>query len=349
MGKEGHQPRPPSGRGEGQGRGKLVANSSSGEAAPSSSLAPDAGGTSDLSIVIVSYNTRELLRRCLDSLLSTLAASGPEAEVFVVDNASSDESAAVVRSEYPQVRLIANPRNVGFAAANNQALGQVRGRYTLLLNPDTKVRGDALGVMVRFMEKHPQVGIVGAKLLYPDGSFQHSAFKFPTLAMAFLDFFPVHHRLLNSRLNGRYPIRCYEQPFPIDHPLGACLMVRREAMDEVGFLDERFFMYCEEIDWCMRVKSAGWEVWCVPEAAVIHYGGRSSAQFREESFVQLFRSRYALFAKHYSPSYQRAVRAIIRLGVVREMLKWRWRARRRLVSQEELAGRLRALGEVLNL
>lgn len=300
-------------------------------------------------MVIVSFNTRKLLDVCLASLFAGLREAKLRGEVFVVDNASSDGSPEMVRERYPEVQLTANERNLGFAAANNLALRQSRGGYILLLNPDSQLMNGALGKMLSFLEAHPEVGMVGAGLLYPDGRFQHSAFKFPTLAMTFFDFFPLNHRIINSRLNGRYPMTYYEGPFPIDHPLGAALMVRREVLEQVGLLDERFFIYCEEIDWCMRIKRAGWQIWCVPEAQVIHHEAQSTRQFREAMFVELFRSRYLLFAKHYGGLYQWAARQIVRLGLLRKILEDRWRTWRGSLGKEELEARLGAYGEVFRM
>ncbi len=292
----------------------------------------------DLAIVIVNWNVQALLQACLTSVYESLRRSSLAGEVWVVDNASTDDSVEMVRERFPQARLMANETNVGFAAANNQALrtmGFVSAgphelpRYVLLLNPDTEVRGDALATMVRFLDANPHAGVVGAKLLYPDGCLQHSAFAFPSLVQAFLDFFPLHYRLIHSRLNGRYPRKLYEggEPFPIGHPLGAALMVRREVIQQVGLLDERFFIYCEEIDWCMRVKKAGWGIYCVPRAEVVHHEARSTRQVRGEMFVALWRSRYLLFQKHYGRFYRWAVHRIVRLGLRAER-------RRALASHE---------------
>jgi len=163
--------------------------------------------------------------------------------------------------------------------------------------------------------------MAGAQLRYPDGSFQHSAFRFPTLVQVILDFYPLHHRLTSSRLNGRYPRTWYErgEPFEIDHPLGAAMMARWEAIQEVGLLDERFFMYCEEIDWCWRMRRAGWRIYCVPRAVVTHHEAQSTRQFRDEMFVQLWESRFRLFHKHYSPLFRWAARQLVWLGVRAEM------------------------------
>ncbi len=313
----------------------------------------------DLSIVIVSYNTRQLLKECLDSVYASLADSTLTSEVIVVDNASRDGSAAMVRKHFPQVRLIANEDNRGFAAANNQALralGYGTGdthsppppEYVILLNPDTIVGGGALTTLVRFMDENPRAGACGARLLHSDGRFQHSAFAFPTLFQIFLDFFPINYRLTDSRVNGRYPRRLYQagEPFPIDHPLGAALMVRREAIEQVGLLDERFFIYCEEIDWCLRIKAAGWGIWCVPEAEIVHHVARSTGQFRDEMFVALWRSRYQLFEKHYSRLFQWMARRIVRLGLWAEARRARAAARRGEITESELTNRLTAYQQV---
>lgn len=311
----------------------------------------------DLAVVVVSWNVRELLEGCLTSVYQSLARSNLKGEVWVVDNASTDGSAEMVRERFPQAHLLANETNLGFATANNQALRAMGFPsaephelpcYVLLLNPDTVVVGDALATMVRFLDENPSAGVAGAKLVHPDGRLQHSAFAFPTLAQAFLDFFPLHHRLLESRLNGRYPRRLYErgEPFPVDHPLGAALMARGEAIREVGLLDERFFIYCEEVDWCMRMKKAGWEVYCVPRAEIVHHVARSTGQVRDRMFVELWRSRRLLFEKHYGRFYRWAVRHIVRLGLWAEMRRARAAHRRGEMDDDALASRLKACRRV---
>jgi N-acetylglucosaminyl-diphospho-decaprenol L-rhamnosyltransferase len=304
----------------------------------------------DLSVVIVSYNTRELLRGCLDSMLADLD-SRVKHEVIVVDNASADGSAAMIRDSFPQVRLLANSQNRGFAAGNNQAIQQSSGQYVTLLNPDTLVRKGALESLMAVLEERRDAGLVGPKLLFPDGRFQHSAFTFPTLAMIFLDFFPLHYRLLDSRINGRYPRSLYEraEPFPIDHPLGAALMIRRAVIEEVGLLDEGFFMYCEEIDWCLRIKEAGWRILCVPRAEIVHHVGQSTRQFRDEMYVELHRSRYRLYQKHYGAGYRRVARWLVALGVWSQGLRARWAAARGHLDRSDFETRMRAYREVRSL
>jgi len=303
----------------------------------------------DLSIVIVSYNTRDLLAQCLESLGTNFQSK--TSEVFVVDNSSCDGSAAMVRGKCPSAHLIENAENRGFAAGNNQAFVQTRGRYVLMLNPDTEVRAGALETLVEFMDAHPRAGACGGKLEYGDGSLQHSAFAFPSLAQIFLDFFPLHWRLSDSQLNGRYPREWYARgaPFQIDHPLGADFLVRRKVAEQVGWLDDKFFIYCEEIDWAMRIKRAGWQVWCVPQAEIVHHEAQSTRQFRDAMFVELWRARRRLFEKHYSRAFRFAAWQIVRAGLWNEARKVRAAARAGAVRQEELEKRLGAYAQVARL
>ncbi len=311
----------------------------------------------DLVVVTVSYNTRDLLAACLPSVLAGLQRSGLAGEVWVVDNASADGSAEMVRQRFPAVRLVAHDENLGFAAGNNLALramgfGQeATPRHVLFLNPDTRVVDDALGEMARFLDSTPRAGAAGARLVHGDGSFQHSAFAFPGLAQIFFDFFPLHHRLLDSRLNGRYPRRLYDgrKPFAVDHPLGAALMVRAETLAQLGGFDERFFMYCEEIDLCRRIQAEGWKIYCVPQAQIVHLVAQSTRQFRDRMFVALWRSRFLMFEKHKHAAFRWAARRLVRLGLRVEARRARTAYRRGGISADELAGRLAAYREVAAL
>jgi hypothetical protein len=218
----------------------------------------------------------------------------------------------------------------------------------LFLNPDTRVLGDALGALIRFMDATPRAGAAGARLVHGDGSFQHSAFSFPGLLQILFDFFPLQNRLLDSRLNGRYPRRWYEanEPFEVDHPLGAALMVRGETLAQVGIFDEQFFMYCEEIDLCRRIKAAGWAIYCVPQAEIVHLVGQSTRQFRDEMFVALWFSRFLMFKKHKSAVFCWAARRLVRLGLRAEARRARAARRRGEITAGELEGRLAAYREV---
>jgi hypothetical protein len=298
-----------------------------------------------LSVVIVSYNTRELLRMCLTSVLRAGAA-----EVIVVDNASSDDSAQMVQVDFPQVRLIASTQNLGFVRANNLALRECRGDYLLLLNPDTEVRDGALQALQGFLDNHPRAGAVGPRLMYGDGALQHAAFMFPTLLQTYFDFFPRPARLLQSTLNGRYPQNAYSgRPFQVDFVLGACLMIRRTALDQIGLLDERYFMYCEEMDWCKRLGQAGWGVWCEPQATVVHREAQSSQQTKWSSYVEKWRSRFIFYERYYPAWWQLINRQIIRAGLWAEVRRARAAHRRGDLASGELAQSLDAFRRVAEL
>jgi N-acetylglucosaminyl-diphospho-decaprenol L-rhamnosyltransferase len=279
----------------------------------------------ELAIIIVSYNTQAMLRACLRSVTTSLARTDVNAQVWVVDNASSDGSPDMVSAEFPRSNLLVLPENLGFAGGNNAALRETGfaprrsghpGRV-LFLNPDTELQGDALAQLLHAVDSLPNAGLVGAGLVYPDGRFQHSAFHFPTLWQIWFDLVPRPARFLDSSLNGRYPRELYQssQPFRIDHPLGAAMLTRAEVIHQVGLMDDAFFMYAEEVDWCMRVKQAGWDIYCVPAARIVHHAGASTRQFSDRMFVALWRSRFRLFEKHYGLAFNLAARWLVRLGL----------------------------------
>jgi N-acetylglucosaminyl-diphospho-decaprenol L-rhamnosyltransferase len=245
----------------------------------------------------------------------------------VVDNGSTDGTPGMVVEAFPQVHLIASPENLGFAAGNNVALREISNlksqipKYIWLLNPDTEVQPGATAALLAALEANPRAAVAGAKLLYADGSLQQSAFRFPDLVQLAFEFFPLPPRLYDTSLNGRYPRRRYEAqaPFLVDHPLGATMMVRAEAVAQVGLMDEGYRMYCEEIDWCWRMRRAGWRALCVPAARVIHHAGRSTGQVPVPSFVNLWTSRARLYARHHGPLTWRLAQALVRAGVRRRM------------------------------
>jgi GT2 family glycosyltransferase len=311
-----------------------------------------------IGVAIVSLNTRELLGACLRSL----GACTLPLVVVVVDNGSTDGSQAMLRAQFPDVRLIEPGRNLGFAAGTNCALQALLGHdpagrdpeLLLLLNPDTVVQAGALEALAAFLAAHPRVGAVGPRLLNTDGTIQAAAFRFPTVLMSALDLFPpgelLPGRLYNSWWHGRYPQeRQSSAPFPIDHPLGACIMARRTLIEQVGMLDESYFMYAEEIDWALRVRQAGWSIWQVPSARVVHVGGASTSQFRTSMLVALYASRLQLFRRYYPPLVARMHRLVIGAGMLRaSLLAWRAYARGRL-GRDELRARLWAFGKVIQL
>lgn len=287
-------------------------------------------GLSSLAVVVVTWNVRELALACLDSVYADARRDGLDVTVWLVDNASHDGTLEAVQARFPQCQTIASDSNLGFAAGNNAALRAIGfpdrppdalPGAVLLLNPDTLVRPGALRALLEFFRQTPEAGIAGARLFYGDGSFQHGAFAFPGLWQLAIDLFPFPARLRESRLNGRYARARYEEgtPFPIDHPLGAAMMVRSEAIREVGLLDEGYRIYCEEIDWAMRVKAAGWAAYCVPAAEVVHYGGQSTGQVRPQSIVDLWTSRLRLYRKHYGPLKRWLALTLLRAGMNRQL------------------------------
>lgn len=248
-----------------------------------------------LSVIVVNWNTGDLLWQCLESIYADLAAG--ETEVFVVDSASTDRSMAVAQEQFPQANYISSPVNVGFGAANNLALRLAQGDYLLLLNPDTLVHPGTISTLLDYMDQHLQVGVSASRLLNPDGSLQYSCSPEPTLRREFLRMF----HLGGVRPDGYYAMERWDMaaPRPVDVILGACMLLRKTALDQAGLFDEQFFMYSEEVDLCRRVRQAGWEICWVPQARVTHYGGQSTRQMAAEMFVQLYRAKIDYFRKHY--------------------------------------------------
>lgn len=235
----------------------------------------------DLSVVVPSHNTRETLLECIAALKK---AGGVSMEVWVVDNASSDGSADAVASGHPDVRLIRNPENRGFAAACNQGIGSSTGRCVLLLNSDAFVEESLPAALVRFMDEHPEAGAVGCRLLNPDGTVQPSCFRTPNLAQAVLELSGHNARRPGNRFNRAFRILDwgYDTAREVDCVAGACMGMRREAMEQIGGLDERYFLYFEDFDWCRRARAAGWKVLYCPEARAVHIGGVSAALAKQD-------------------------------------------------------------------
>ncbi len=271
-----------------------------------------------LAVVIVSWNVRELLDRCLAALQADLARAEAQAQVWVVDNASSDDSETLVREKHPWVRLETPGENLGFVRGNNLILNRLRAR-TLpdciwLLNPDTEVQPGATQTLLDFFAAHPRAGLAGPQLLNPDGTLQQSAFRFPGLLQPLFDLGLLPARFYQSRWNGRYARSHYAKgwPFHVDHPLGAALMARGDALAQVGPLDEQFFLYCEEIDWAWRMRKAGWQSWLAPAAEVLHHGGASTGQARPQMTAHLWESRARLYRKHRGALTRALVGAAVR-------------------------------------
>jgi GT2 family glycosyltransferase/lipopolysaccharide/colanic/teichoic acid biosynthesis glycosyltransferase len=268
----------------------------------------------DLSVIIVNYNVRQFLENALTSIRR--AMEGLEGEVFVVDNASEDGSIEMVRSKFPDVILIENRINLGFARANNLALKQARGRCILLVNPDTVVQENTLRVMLRFFDENPDVGLAGCKILNPDGSFQLPCRRsFPTPWVAFTKIFGFSALFPKSRLFGRYNLTYLntDETYEVEAVSGSFMMVRREAYLRVGGLDESFFMYGEDLDWCYRFSQAGHKVFYVHSTAIIHFKGESTRRSDLDEIRVFYNAMQLFVEKHFNSSV--LVEALLNIGI----------------------------------
>jgi GT2 family glycosyltransferase len=291
----------------------------------------------DLSIIIVNSNTCELLRDCLRSV--TRSTIGIQYEVIVVDNNSADGSANMVETEFPCVKLVRNSENLGFSKGNNQGFEVSSGKYILMLNSDTLVFDEAVNSSVRFMDEHPEAGAVGCRTVDGEGELQLTYERFPTILSEMFRTTPLSrlfpHNVAVDR--GGY--------LEVDWVQGSFLMLRRAALSEIGMLDEMYSpAYSEETDLCYRLKKAGWRVYYVPDATIVHFGGQTTKSMHEWHFLQLHRSKFLFFKKHrgrvYAHTYRllRSVMCLIRIGVLlpkvllrvgegehlRERLKLQW-------------------------
>jgi len=254
----------------------------------------------NLCIVIVSYSVRDRLRDCLRSL--------SRQRVIVVDNASGDGSALMMRTEFPAVELIANTNNRGFAAACNQGIAASSEDFILILNPDTVVTPAALQILLDTLRVEPRAGACGPRILNPDGSLQPSCRRFPTLPRLLLDELGFGKLFPHSKFFGSYRMTwwAHDQLREVDQLMGAALLLRRAALEQTGAFDERFFMYFEEVDLCLRLHEAGWKVLFVPAAQVMHHGGQSARQGLQAATLYRYRSLAAFYRKHY-PAWHLAV------------------------------------------
>jgi GT2 family glycosyltransferase len=273
-----------------------------------------------IAVIIVSWNTRELLRRCLQSVMAEATALAPMATlaVWVVDNASTDGSPAMVRELFPTARLVENEGNVGFGRANNQALAQAGGDFVLLLNPDTETRPGALASLLRFMLANPAAGVVGARLLNSDGSLQTSCYPAPSLSRELWFLLHLDRLLAYGQYDmSRWPL---DRPQQVDTLKGACWLMRRQALDQVGYFDERFFMYSEEVELCSRLRRAGWTLHWLPEAVVVHHEGQSTAQAPTEMFLRLYQGKLLYFRKVHGRATARLYKLVLLTAAAARLL-----------------------------
>lgn len=273
-----------------------------------------------LSVVIVSYNTREITLECLRALYADL--ENLPAEVWVVDNCSTDGSPAAIRSAFPDVRIIENVENRGFGAANNQAMAQASGDYFLLLNSDAFPKPGAICALLAFLRSNPTTAVAGPRILNADGSLQLSCFRFPTPLRAWLENLWISALFRNHPVIGDYRRWPHDRERCVDHVIGACMLVRRAAYREVGGFDERFFMYSEEADWEKRIRDAGWEIAFTPAAEVVHLGGASGASEPARINRHFFDSLDYYERKHHGLSGLILLRIAMTIGCSLRTVLW---------------------------
>lgn len=270
----------------------------------------------DLSIIIVNYNTKKLTLECIQSVYeSTIPQSF---EIIVVDNNSSDGSVEAIQLTFPDVKVIKNAENVGFSKANNQAIKESTGRYVLLLNSDTIVNKDTITKIIKFMDSNELIGATGCEVLLPNGELDKACHRgFPTPGASFYYLtgfdkkFPNHPKINSYHKNYLNMKEIHE----IDCLVGAFMMVRKSVVDEIGMLDEDFFMYGEDIDWCYRIKQAGWKIYYNPFVSIIHYKGASSKKKPYKIVYEFHRAMFLFHKKHFANQYNLLVNALVYSGI----------------------------------
>ncbi len=303
----------------------------------------------DISIIIVSWNVKTLLRACLQSLTAACqTAPNLTSEIIVVDSASSDGSPDMVRAEFPQVTLIASDQNLGYAGGNNTGAKNAAGQYLFILNPDTVLQPDALAKLINFMEDHPKTGAVGPKLLWPDGSVQSSRRRFPTVGSLFWESTLLGQWFPNNRYIQRYHMvdTSPDTLQQVDWVVGAAIFIRRAAWEQVGPIDQDFFMYFEETDWCYRCAKAGWDIYYLPTAEITHYEGKSSEQVVAARTIRFQRSKLRYTQKYFGSGWSTLLKiflwATFAFQWLEETAKWIIGHRRPLRRE-----RMTAYGQVL--
>ncbi|MDM8519065.1 glycosyltransferase family 2 protein [Anaerolineales bacterium HSG6] len=277
----------------------------------------------DLSIVIVNWNVKDLLRACLESIATDFSH-----EIIVVDSASSDDSAEMIRQEFPHIGLIASQENLGYAKGNNLGTAIAQGRYLLLLNPDTIVKPNTLEAMISYMDDHPKVGAIGPQLLWPNGDSQSSRRRFPTLGSLFWESTLLGQWFPNNHYAQKYYMadQPAEQTHQVDWVVGAAILIRRETWLETGFIDQNFFMYFEETDWCKRCTEKGWQIHYLPTAQIVHYEGKSSEQALTARTLRFQKSKLYYTHKYFGSRWMKILRQFLKLTftlqLTEETVKW---------------------------
>ena len=299
-----------------------------------------------ISIIIVSWNVAELLKQCLQSIFT--CDFQHVLQVIVFDNNSSDGTVAMVEELFPYIQLIAHHENIGFARGNNQAIRHAKGDFIFLLNPDTRLESDTLTKLFTYLKNHPKVGVVGPKLVYPDGSIQSSRRRFPTIGSLFFESTLLETWFPNSNIVRYYRFADVSDTeiTAVDWLVGAALFIRRTAWETVGGLDESFFMYFEEADWCRRCKQADWAIHYLPHATVIHYEGESSKQVITNRIIRFQQSKIRYTEKWFGRKWAWLVQLFLLVTII---LEWKIEFMKWFVGHKRPLrfARMKTYGEVL--
>jgi GT2 family glycosyltransferase len=270
----------------------------------------------DVSIIIVNYKTEALLKQTIDSVYR--ATTDLVYEIIVVDNASQDGSVTMVKDNFANVLIIENQENLGYAKANNIGIRNAKGKYVLLLNSDTVVIQDCIKTCFDYMEKNIDIGALGCRVELRDGKLDHACKRgFPTPEASLYYILKLDKRHPDSKKFGKYDLTYLPENEinEVDCLIGAFMLVRNEVIDKIGLLDEEFFMYGEDIDWCYRIKEAGWKIVYYPETKIIHYKGQSSKKRRFMTIYEFHRAMYLFYNKHYYKKYNKVVRLLVYAGI----------------------------------
>ena len=296
----------------------------------------------DVSVIIVNWNTKGLLRDCLSSVYEH--AGDVDYGIIVIDNASTDGSVSMVKNDFPDVILIENSENRGFAVANNQGMAVAKSKYVLLLNSDTVVLDNAIANTVHFANENPQAAVVGCRVLNPDRTLQRTCFMFPSVLNMLLSSSYLYKLFPKNRFFGREQMTWWDRNDvrQVDVVTGCFMLVRREAIEQVGMMDEEFFIYGEETDWCYRFREKGWKVMFAPVGEIIHFGGQSTAQKPVAMIVQLRLSILKFMKKHYSQPAYLTARFLVALFFAIRLPVWLAKALIRPAARNEAAIKIKA-------
>ena len=286
-----------------------------------------------LSIIVVNYNNEDVLLPLLGSIYQNTKLKA--LEIIVVDNASKDNSVDMIKLNFQEIKIIANPHNLGFSSAVNQGIRSSSGEFVLILNPDVIVKQNAIDTMLRFIESHQKAGAVGCKILNPDGSIQTSGKSFPDPMVMLFVTLNLHRIFPDNPVTKKYyhPLEDYDRPHQVEHLMGSCLMVKRSVIDEIGLMDENFFLYCEDVDWCFRIHKAGHEIWYIPDAEVVHAKGAATRKESYRGIIEYHKSAWYFYKKYYYAIYPKTLTFVFYVGL---QLRKFWFLAANLIRKEKM-------------